>query len=966
MRASRTRRSIGVIAAATAAILLGAVLAPLSPLTPASEAEAAQATGGSGRYLQSIEWIEWGTHNQAVGNGTRTTTVTVAGQPLTVSCTISSLNGSLAAYRPGSWSGDALDELYNIGGTGGSNRLISGLSGPDNSLVTFNLACSAAYQGANVPLAGLVFADAEQSGNQEHVGATAPAGATWRMIDGHRTAGCTADSYAYRPSTSPQRLELYGPTAPCASGPATVAFVDGATSLTSVTVRGGGKSAIALGVMLALDFGDAPASYGDAGAILQPRYDRGEVPLTTGAWSTTNRGAAVFGSIPFATPSTSTTTPVGTIGATVDGEGAPNPGPGTADDSSGIDDEDALFTFTSPTTGLQVTSGALQVATAAGQQYQVRVSCTGTGAVRGWLDWNRNGSFTGAADAADASQQTVCASGSATLAWTVPATVVAAPAATPTYLRLRIGATGTTLAPTGVAAVGEVEDHPVVVALPQLAVTKGSSVPAGTGGVPGQPVEYTVTLRNSGQTLLSSPRLTDDLSGVLDRATFVEGSLRAVVSAGDQGAVARTGTTITWQRTAGLPVGATVTLTYRVQLSEASRGLTVRNTATATATPVGSTAVLSQTAAVANDVAVRLDVRKAWVVDGVSYPEGTQPAGLTASATLTGPGAAGASAQPWGVPRDGYLPGATVTVAETTSIAPSVSCSLVSSTATAGGVTRPVPATVTLSGATTIVTVTNTVTCESTLTLVTSVDHGSASAGQWTLTATGPSASVSGPTGVTGRVSPTADYTLAHAGPATYVPSGPWSCTTDAGVPVALTGAVVRVPTGADVTCEIGQTTAELTLLKQVIDERGQLVPAAFELIASPAQLAGLTPTVVQGAEQALPANTFEVRPGHAYALTEGGAAPHLALSLERYLGDPDAPIDHADAALWQAADPGAVSVGPAEHEVFRFVNQAVPAFALPRTGGIGADQVALAGGGVLALGMLLVLALAVRQRRAH
>lgn len=39
--------------------------------------------------------------------------------------------------------------------------------------------------------------------------------------------------------------------------------MDGATSATDVTVRGGGKGAIALGVMVQFDFGDAPASYGE-------------------------------------------------------------------------------------------------------------------------------------------------------------------------------------------------------------------------------------------------------------------------------------------------------------------------------------------------------------------------------------------------------------------------------------------------------------------------------------------------------------------------------------------------------------------------------------------------------------------------------------------------------------------------------------------------------------------------------
>ncbi len=41
-------------------------------------------------------------------------------------------------------------------------------------------------------------------------------------------------------------------------GPSAIAFMDGTTSATNVTVKGGGRSAIALGVSLNMDFGDAP------------------------------------------------------------------------------------------------------------------------------------------------------------------------------------------------------------------------------------------------------------------------------------------------------------------------------------------------------------------------------------------------------------------------------------------------------------------------------------------------------------------------------------------------------------------------------------------------------------------------------------------------------------------------------------------------------------------------------------
>ncbi|WP_413774935.1 hypothetical protein [Actinocorallia sp. A-T 12471] len=61
-------------------------------------------------------------------------------------------------------------------------------------------------------------------------------------------------------------------------------------------------------------------------------------------------------------------------------------------------------------------------------------------------------------------------------------------------------------------------------------------------------------------------------------------------------------------------------------------------------------------------------VTKVWSIDGTTYAEGDQPAGFTASATLTGPGSTPVSSQPWGTPRNGYTIGEQVTVDETVTV----------------------------------------------------------------------------------------------------------------------------------------------------------------------------------------------------------------------------------------------------------------------------------------------------------
>lgn len=57
-------------------------------------------------------------------------------------------------------------------------------------------------------------------------------------------------------------------------------------------------------------------------------------------------------------------------------------------------------------------------------------------------------------------------------------------------------------------------------------------------------------------------------------------------------------------------------------------------------------------------------VEKRWIVNGTSYEDGEQPDGLTASLTLTGPGDAGPTNQPFGVPRGGYTQGDTTVIDE--------------------------------------------------------------------------------------------------------------------------------------------------------------------------------------------------------------------------------------------------------------------------------------------------------------
>lgn len=952
---ARRRSPRAVVAAVVLAIV--AALLPLSPLVAAPAAEAATATGGLGRFTQSIDWFQWGAHNAPVGNGTQVNTTRIAGEDLTVSCTISNLSGGLLAYRPGTWRGDALDDLYNRGGTGGANQLQVGLqTATDNQTATFNLACSASYAGQPLQLGGLVFADAEQSRNAEMVAATAPAGTTWHIIDRYRDAGCTQSTTATRPLGNDTRLQLTGAEAAsdCASGPAAVAFAAGASRFTDVTVRGAGKSAIALGVMLSLDFGDAPEGYGAAGAVFQPGWQGGvpDAPSCTMLVFCSSGTTNVF-----TRALASTTQSVPRLGALVDAEAAyPIGSHGDADDLAG-DDEDTTFTYRNAA-DQQVTDAArLDLPAIPGSSQSAAVSCSGAGAaVRAWLDFDRNGSF----DADEQSAATTCGStGRAMLTWTVPADAKPATESDPTYLRIRIANAGTQLSPTGMTTSGEVEDHPVALVAPAIAVTKTADV--ATVAVPGQRVTYTVTLRNAGRTELRTPTITDDLTAVLHGATFVTGSAAVSPSVGQIVPPSDpTPDRLRWSSTTPLAAGQSITLTYQVQVTEARRGELLTNAVSVTGVPPVTTTALSASATTQTAVGVSLSLSKEWVVDGVRYVDGAQPAGLAARATATGPSSAAPLPLAWGAAREGYRRGASATVAESTTISADLACTLVSATITVDATARPLPASgyaVTLAAPVNSFTITNTVSCDTRLTLVNRVGFGSASPGAWTLRAAGPDGStVTGATGTSGAVRPGSPYSLSlTGGAATYAQQGPWACVDVAtGRTVALADEAVRVPLGTHVRCTATQATAQVTLLKHIDPTTGGTLEARmFELRATPAPLEGLAPTTVRGNETEVgagsDANRFDVRPGHVYTLTESSRYASLGLRLERLVE-----------GRWVTVSAPSVEVPAGEHHVYRFVNAPVPVLSLPLTGGIGADAYVFGGSALLLLAAALLL---VRRR---
>ena len=513
------------------------------------------ATGGSGRFKESIQWLQWADYDKDFKGKDKPDVPVLdykdgskdfvnyrdlgdAGRLITT-CTLSNLThighgegvpeeqakGPLVATIPGAWAGDALDNLYNVGGPGSwkdgsaewhaglkypqdyvnKNQMVIGLAngyaynGNDawdgkkwnettnhrptglNARVSVDYSCKAEIHGkdgsiTNVPIQGLVFADAEASSkrkpdndddyqNEWVQASTSQPNVKWRVLDTLRSDNCNGvttngvfvDSSTMRLMPSGKECVYQnggGYSRPNGlGGPDAVMFMEGATSAT-VTIQGAGYSAVALGLVVATDYGDAPKSYGVASSLFQPSWRGGEVSATTDLFQVSPQAEMYMEK---GSPR---------LGERIDAE----PMQSFSADAKGDDivgepnDEDSI---TVPADGIRTQPGATHT--------QV-VKCEGNGKVAGWIDWNHNGAF----DDAEKSDEVACsASDSATLSWTVPNDVVRSVdgedgTGTETFMRLRITAdnNGDGQKPTGGTATGEVEDYRIAVRVPTLQLVK--------------------------------------------------------------------------------------------------------------------------------------------------------------------------------------------------------------------------------------------------------------------------------------------------------------------------------------------------------------------------------------------------------------------------------------------------------------------------------------------------------------
>lgn len=479
------------------------VLAAMLLLTCfAPPAFAQYATGGSGQYRSQILWFDWGTAPNSIPQGgtSVTNTFNIAGQTLIVSCSLSNISSTAAdpdlrISRPGSFFLDGLDDLYNIGGSGASNTMDIGLMNRvGGANVSFTYSCSATFGGVPYALDGLVFADAETTSPTEYTEVVLPGGATMRVIERLRGTGCT-DGYNVNRSGVTYRFSTLGECRGAGDiAPMGVFFIDNASSA-NIVLQGGpavaGLQSVALGVMLNVaDFGDAPNSYGLAGHVPQYSWSGGTLPA-----GNVNIFGAGFTLATQAQPLTAL------LGTRADVEGASLfSANALGDDNDGAaDDED----------GVNTAALAPLYRGLSGNVYTATVSCIGTASLAGWIDFDRNGTF----DSDERSATAICATGSASLSWTVPADI--APGAS--FLRVRTATSALEiLNAIGVAGTGEVEDYTVTIADPKIRVAKITQ--AGAGGPFGFSTTNTLsqpsalTTATAGTAVTGTPVSIDDLA----------------------------------------------------------------------------------------------------------------------------------------------------------------------------------------------------------------------------------------------------------------------------------------------------------------------------------------------------------------------------------------------------------------------------------------------------------------------
>ncbi len=373
---------------------------------------------GVGNLRNQAWWFDW--QGVTIANGTSKTFTTPDG--LSVSFVFSGVSSPPFPAVMNNCVCGVLSDAYNFSSAAVKPALYN-TTGNTNCL--FNVAITATRNGSNVPFT-LIAADAEGSFfNNEKTNLTTN-GSAWQSVELYRTAGCPVVDPLVNCNTQAVKIvNTFQGTNNVGQSPvvASNSLANGTLTVNVFLDKNGatGGMAVAFGILLPLDRGDLPASYGFAQHEL--KYN----PVNSCNFST-----------PLPAMVQDQSLYLGSVA------GDPDPVQGTDDNTTGTDEE-SISTFS-------LYNG--------GGTYSLTVplhNTTGSNAfLTGWFDYNRDGAFT----SSESVTVTVAANAtSATLQWTSLPASLPLGAVTGFGFRLRLSSVSQSASPTGYAPDGEVEDY---------------------------------------------------------------------------------------------------------------------------------------------------------------------------------------------------------------------------------------------------------------------------------------------------------------------------------------------------------------------------------------------------------------------------------------------------------------------------------------------------------------------------
>lgn len=468
---------------------------------PTQVVTATFATGGSSPYIDKVLWLTWGStdqntdpygkHDQNLNIGSMSYASIKLGEGLylCVEAKITDVTGgAVKSYRPGEFTkadgtGDYLDDLYNIGGSGKANQLISGIKNK-TSLVQSTITIKAKATINRFPasptsppdpirISGFVIADAEslsankKPGSEEYIYATAKG--TWNVIDFGKNllavgpSGSNSKEYliAKESDGSNQTIKFLQGTNQNTAAVALLSFDEAAygtdyeVEFTAILKPEGGQ-ALAIGLLTPnADLGDAPQSYGSPVHLIQnlnvtPDGIAVGVPATninTAAYQSGKLEIFEGKHLGSKAPDTDNKPAYSR-----DAKGDDNSGNGGSNEEDAWPEQYRRFSYkVNYMVGNKITATIDYKNAEVGDE------------ISGWIDFNLNGIFD--ADERITTSIFATGNGSVILEWTVPPTRVPYN----TYVRLRyFDKNEDATSPTNSVNFGEVEDHRIYVLTPVI------------------------------------------------------------------------------------------------------------------------------------------------------------------------------------------------------------------------------------------------------------------------------------------------------------------------------------------------------------------------------------------------------------------------------------------------------------------------------------------------------------------